>query len=132
MIEFVLSKNNNNEVSVRIREMLNYINKIDLDESQIISNNNRIKNVNNYKKALSILKNIPMLQKDIVSIESSELYSTTQDELYFDTDARRIKLFIEAKKNIGEELPSIGNITRNITSFIRYIHLCVDARNKRY
>lgn len=68
---------------MRVREIAYYIDQIDFKECKLTLRNGDIGNINNYKKAVAILDNIPILKNDIKAILEDDLYSTAQDDLSY-------------------------------------------------
>ncbi|MDP3586850.1 MAG: hypothetical protein Q8R58_02255 [Sulfuricurvum sp.] len=68
---------------MRVREIAYYIDQIDFKECILTLRNGDIGNINNYKKAVAILENIPIFKNDIKAILEDDLYSTAQDNLVY-------------------------------------------------
>jgi len=75
---------------MRIREIAYYASQVDFEKCSLGYKDSNILNINAFKDAISILKNIPILQQDIDNILDSVLYRTSQDILFISSGNYRV------------------------------------------
>lgn len=79
---------------MRLREMQKIISQANIEEGRLVPGQSGISNINNFKKLLSIVGNMPIFDDEIKYIYESPLYATSSDSMQISSDSVRREIFI--------------------------------------
>lgn len=78
---------------MRLREIQKIISQANIEEGKLLPEQSGMKNINNFKKLLSILSDMPIFDDEIKYIYKSPLYATSSDSLQILSDSVRRGIF---------------------------------------
>ena len=81
---------------MRLREMQKIISQANIEEGKLVSVQSGMSNINNFKKLLSIVGNLPIFDDEIKYIYESPLYETSSDSMQISSDSVRREIFRRA------------------------------------